>query len=191
MGEDPKSVATLARKRIAENQVFDVYFDHIAGPDGSEVPAYLVVAPKAAHANLVTGVSVLPEMDGRLGLLRVYRHAIGAVTLEVPRGFVESGEPDAQSAMRELDEEAGLAVAPEDLQSAGFMTPEASLLAARVHLFFAHRCRRVRAYAPEELGHHGLEWFTPAQALAMAAASEIQDPSTLLLVYRYALETSR
>ncbi|MBI3371298.1 MAG: NUDIX hydrolase [Betaproteobacteria bacterium] len=191
MGEKTKRVVTLARKRIAENQVFDVYFDHLAGPGENEVPTYLVVAPKAAHENLVTGVGVLPEMDGRLGLLRVYRHAIGAVTLEVPRGFVESGEPDAASAMRELDEEAGLVVAPEDLQSAGFMTPEGSLLAARVHLFFAHQCRRVRSYAPEELGHRGLEWFTPAQALAMAAASEIQDPSTLLLVYRYALEIAR
>lgn len=191
MGDQPKRVVTVTRKRIAENRVFDVYFDHLMGAGGNEVPAYLVVAPKATHENLVTGVSVLPEMDGRLGLLRVYRHAIGAVTLEVPRGFVESGEPDAASAMRELDEEAGLAVAPEDLQSAGFMTPEGSLLAARVHLYFAHRCRRVREYAPGELGHHGLEWFAPEQALAMAAASEIEDPSTLLLVYRYALETAR
>ena len=191
MSGAPKSVVTLARTRIAGNQVFDVYFDHVAGPGGNEVPAYLVVAPRVANENLVTGVSVLPEIDGRLGLLRVYRHAIGIVTLEVPRGFVDPGEADAASAMRELVEETGLAVAPVDLRSAGYIAPEGSLLAARVHLFFALRCRRVRDYVPDELGHHGLEWFTPAQALAMAAASEIQDPSTLLLIYRFALESPR
>lgn len=189
---DPKPPITLkSRRRIAENQVFDVYFDHIVHEGGAEVPTYLVVAPKAVSADLVTGVSVLPVMGGRVGLLRLHRHAIGALTWEVPRGFVEVGEPAAVSAARELEEEVGLRVAPENLADAGFMTPEAGIIAARVALFIARDCEPVRAFAADEMGHSAFVWFNLEEALTMAKSSEIQDPSTLLLIYRLAIDALR
>jgi len=183
-----RTVICKSRTRIAENQVFDVYFDHIAQPGGQEVPTYLVVAPKTSSANMVTGVSVLPLMDGKVGLLRLYRHAIGMSTWEVPRGFVDAGESAEESAARELDEEAGLQVPPGNLESMGFMTPEGSLIAARVHLFVAHDCQPLRPYRADELGHEALAWFPTDGAVAMARRAEIEDPSTLLLLYRLALD---
>jgi ADP-ribose pyrophosphatase len=183
-----RTVICKSRTRIAENQVFDIYFDHIAQPGGQEVPTYLVVAPKTSAANMVTGVSVLPVMDGKVGLLRLYRHAIGISTWEVPRGFVDAGESAEVSAARELDEEAGVRVRPEGLESMGCMTPEGSLLAARVHLFVAHDCEPLRPYQADELGHETLGWFPLEDALAMAHRGEIEDPSTLLLLYRTALD---
>jgi 8-oxo-dGTP pyrophosphatase MutT (NUDIX family) len=189
---DRKPPITLkSRRRIAENQVFDVYFDHIVHEGGAEVPTYLVVAPKAVSPDLVTGVSVLPVMDDRVGLLRLHRHAIGAMTWEVPRGFVEVGEPAAVSAVRELDEEVGLRVSPANLASAGLMTPEAGIIAARVALFIARDCEPVRDFAADEMGHSAFVWFNLEEALAMAKSSEIQDPSTLLLLYRLAIDALR
>lgn len=184
-------VTVLSRRRIAGNRVFDLYFDHVVPRDGEPVPEYLVVAPKHSHPGSVTGVSVLPEREGKLGLIRVYRHAIGRSVWEVPRGFVEPGESDAVSAMRELEEEAGLAAAPEDLLSVGAITPEAGVIAARVRLFLARRCRAVRDYAPSELGHEALEWFGPDAVHAMIDDGAIEDPSTQILVCRLALMTAR
>ena len=181
-------ITLKSRHRIARNQVFDVYFDHIAEEGGAEIPDYLVIAPRSAAEDLVTGVSVLPVMDGKIGLLRLYRRAIDGPAWEVPRGFVDSGEAPRRAAVRELDEEAGLAVEEHSLEDAGRITPEGGLIAARVALFIAHGCRRVRAFRTSELGHESFVWFSVGEGLAMANSSEIQDPSTLLLIYRLAMD---
>ena len=104
------SMVLRERRSLAENQVFRIYFDHVVDANGTEVPNYLVVAPKHQSADLVTGVSVLPLVAAKVGLLYLYRHAIGAMTWEVPRGFIDESETDLQSARRELLEEAGLEV---------------------------------------------------------------------------------
>mgnify|MGYP000991534652 CR=1 FL=1 len=139
MPSESRSRITLKTRRlIAENQVFDVYFDHIVEDGGAEVPAYLVVAPKAVSEDLVTGASVLPVMEGRIGLLRLYRHAIGELTWEVPRGFVEAGESPGDAAARELEEEAGLIV---DKDNAPRWNPPSltHVTDASVEAFFAPR----------------------------------------------------
>jgi len=192
MAEQSRDGVTLkSRRRIAENAVFDVFFDHIVDERGNEVPTYLVVAPKGVAGDLVTGVSVLPVNGGKVGLLRLHRHAVGQLTWEVPRGFVDAGESPAAAAIRELAEEAGLTVAVEDLVDAGRMTPEAGILAARVALFIARDCREKRAFVADEFGHADFVWFPLDEALTLARSSEIQDPSTLLLLQRIVIDGAR
>ena len=185
------SMVLRDRRMLAENQVFRIYFDHVVDANGIEVPNYLVVAPKYQSANLVTGVSVLPLMEGKVGLLYLYRHAIGAMTWEVPRGFIDEGETDLQSARRELQEEAGLDVSTGNIHSLGFITPEASLLVARIHLFVAEGCTREHSFLPSELGHQDMRWFEVDEAMAMAERGDSQDPSTLVALYRYSLRRRR
>ena len=189
----PVSMSMVLRERrsLAENQVFRIYFDHVVDANGTEVPNYLVVAPKHQSADLVTGVSVLPLVAAKVGLLYLYRHAIGAMTWEVPRGFIDEGETDLQSARRELQEEAGLEASTGNIHSLGFITPEASLLAARIHLFVAEGCTRENSFRPSELGHQEMRWFEFDEAMAMAERSDIQDPSTLVALYRYSLRQRR
>jgi len=49
--------------------------------------------------------------DGRLVLVRQYRHATGETLLEVPAGRLEPGEAPEAAARRELEEETGLRAA--------------------------------------------------------------------------------
>lgn len=171
---------------VCDNGVFNVYLDHLRDVGGAEVRDYLVVEPKQRTSDLVTGVSVLPFLDGRAGLLRVYRHAVARLMWEVPRGFVDAGESDEESAERELEEETGLGVYVGCLRSLGFIAPEAGLLAARVHIFSAEKCFQKRKYTPDEFGHRGLHWFSLDEIAVMAERSEIEDPSTLVAIYRCA-----
>lgn len=69
---------SLKRKLACENSRFSVYFDEIAGQGQASSRDYLVVAPKHRTESLVTGVEVLPICDDKIGLIRVYRHAIQA-----------------------------------------------------------------------------------------------------------------
>jgi 8-oxo-dGTP pyrophosphatase MutT (NUDIX family) len=124
-------------------------------------------------------------MDGRLGLLRVYRHAIKRYLWEIPRGFVDPGEPGRNSAKRELEEETGLTCANGDLEPLGVIAPEPGVLAARVQLFVARHCKQVRPFKAEEFGHKEFRWIEPNAFFAMCQDEEIQDSSTLITCLRY------
>ena len=176
---DPQSIS-VKRNFVCENSRFSIFLDDLSCQGWRSIADYLVVAPKQLAGNLVAGVAVLPIVDDKIGLLRIYRHAIQCYLWEIPRGFVEPGEPDRSAALRELAEETGLACAEDDLESLGIVAPEPGVLAARAHLFVARRCKRVRPFSVEEFGHIDFRLFDPAQVLALHRAGEIQDSTTLL-----------
>lgn len=185
MSEKPPLIKVHAHRLVAENLRFELFFDHIEAPDGQQVENYLVVAPRVKTKQLVTGVSVFPMWEGKVALVRVYRHPLRAYCWELPRGFIDEGEAPAVSAMRELAEETGLTCRPEDLQSLGLYAPEAGTLAARVHLFIAHHCARNREFIADEFGHHALQFFTLDELDTLIKSGEIQEPGTLIAYYRY------
>lgn len=176
----------LTKRTLAcENSRFSVFLDELAGHGWPSVQDYLVVAPKQVTDNLVTGVAVLPIVDGKIGLLRIYRHAIQSYLWEIPRGFVDPGESDRTSALRELEEETGLACADADLESLGLVAPEPGILAGRAHLFVARRCRTIKPFSGEEFGHREFRLFELEQVLDLYALSEIQDSTTLSAYFLY------
>lgn len=186
MDRQTVSYPALTERRLAcENERFSVFLDELTCEGRPYAPDYLVVAPKQVAANLVTGVAVLPICEGRIGLIRVYRHAIQSDSWEIPRGFVEEGEGGLASALRELEEETGLSCDPNEIRSLGFITPDAAVLAARVHVHVALRCVRVRSYTSMELGHREFRLFDNAEVRDMISRSEIQDPCTLIAFYRH------
>ena len=179
-----ESTGRVNRKLACENRQFFVYFDEI-GSKTDSAANYLVVAPKQVYQGFVTGVAVLPVCDGKIGLLRIYRHAIEEDSWEIPRGFIEKDETPLDSAVRELQEETGLMCARDQMKPLGFVTPDAGILAARVQLFAALRCSRKSLYRPAELGHEQLAFFEVDEVRRRIVNSEIQDPCTAIAFYRY------
>jgi len=185
MSQKPPPIKLHAHRLVAENLRFELFFDHIEAADGQQVDNYLVVAPRVKTDQLVTGVSVFPIWEGKVGLLHIYRHPLRAYCWELPRGFIDEGEAPEVSARRELEEETGLSCRPENLQSLGLYAPEAGTLAARVHLFVAHHCTREIDFKAEEFGHHALQFFSLDEIGALIERGEIQEPGTLIAYYRY------
>ena len=181
----PPTIQLKERMLACSNSRWNVYLDHVVDENGIEVRDYLVVEGRVATKELVTGVCVLPVLEGRIGLLRSYRHGIREDVWEAPRGFVDEDEDVATSALRELREETGLTCAPDDLIPLGFITPEASTLAARGALFATTNCVAVGHPDHTEAGMGELELFTLEEIAEMAWQSTIQDASTLVAYYRY------
>jgi 8-oxo-dGTP pyrophosphatase MutT (NUDIX family) len=189
MDRDAASRPSLGKRRVVcENSRFEVFLDDVQSENGDHIRNYLVVAPKMLTGDLIAGVAVLPIVDDKIGLLRIYRHAIQCYLWEIPRGFVDPAESDRSAALRELEEETGLACAEDDLESLAIVAPEPGILAARAHLFVACRCKIVRPFSGEEFGHIDFRLFDPAQVLALHRAGEIQDSTTLLA---YCLHSGR
>jgi ADP-ribose pyrophosphatase YjhB (NUDIX family) len=173
------------RKLVCENSQFHIFFDELTLQGRTTVSDYLVVAPKRVAADLITGVAILPVVDGKIGLIRIYRHPIQQYSWEIPRGFIDQREASASAAGRELKEETGLDCKPEAIRSLAFITPDGGILAARVQLFAAMECAKEREYAPAEIGHRELRFFNIQEVEGMILRSELQDPSTIIAFFMY------
>lgn len=185
-GDGDLPIEVVGRRLVCENTKFFVFFDHVIDHAGGEVKNYLVVAPKNMGKNLVTGVAILPIIDEQVGLIHIYRPAIRDYSWEIPHGFVDEGEDEGTSALRELLEETGVTVEPERFSSMGYITPDTGVLAARVHLFLAeagHATQRIQ----HELGLREFRFFPFAKFEEMIKRSEIQDTFTLAAWCKYQL----
>ena len=70
-------------------------------PDGRIMSEYYVLE----YPDWVNGVGITEE--GKIVMVRQYRHAGGLVSLELPGGCVEDGESPAEAMAREMLEETG------------------------------------------------------------------------------------
>jgi ADP-ribose diphosphatase len=91
----------LSSQRVYEGRIFDVTVDRVQLPHGREATLEIV-----RHEGSVVLIPVTDE--GKLLLVRQYRHAVGRFLWELPAGSLESGEDLEAAAMRECHEELGL-----------------------------------------------------------------------------------
>jgi ADP-ribose pyrophosphatase len=173
------------RTLVCENKVFSVFLDHVSGAGGHDVAQYLSVVPRHEGIAGIAGVSVLPLMGDRIGLIRVFRHPLRRWAWEVPKGFVDAGETVEQAALRELGEETGYDAKADQLQPLGIVAPEPGVIQGRVQAYAALLNERDvrRPIARGELGHGALQFFRREEIIALVAAGGIEDAATLALMF--------
>ena len=174
----------LGRRLACENAIFRVYLDRVVDGRGRLVENYLVVEPKLRADGRTAGVAILPVLSpevgpSKIGLLSVFRYPIGAVSLEIPRGFMEKGETEKEAATRELSEETGLSCAPRKLLHIANIAPEAGIIASRCAVFAALACRPAGRKSAE-FGHGELKFYSTDEVRDLMGAMKIQDPCTLI-----------
>jgi ADP-ribose pyrophosphatase len=91
----------LASEELFNGRVVKLSIDEVRLPDGRTARWERVSHPGA--------VGIVPLLeDGRVVMVRQYRHAVGGVLLEIPAGKLDTGESPEDTARRELAEEVGL-----------------------------------------------------------------------------------
>lgn len=107
---------TVESKVVAEGRVIKVRVDVIETPDGHRVKRDIV-----EHRGAVAMVPI--DAEGRVILVRQYRHAAGKWLLEIPAGTLDPGEDPLEAAQRELREEIGFAAGRIDLLAGCYAAP--------------------------------------------------------------------
>lgn len=90
----------LESEKIFRGAVFDIERDRLLEENGVEIVRDVVRHPGGAGALPLFG-------DGRVALVRQYRHPARRELLEIPAGRIETGETPEECAAREVEQETG------------------------------------------------------------------------------------
>lgn len=123
----------LTEKLLESKQVFSggllrVLCDTVQLPNGKQSARELVRHPGGACVCAI-------DDQLRVAMVRQFRYACGGETLELPAGKIDAGEEPLETALRELQEEAGLAA--EDVIDLGAMYPSPGYTDEVVHMYLA------------------------------------------------------
>ncbi|MCP4689575.1 MAG: NUDIX hydrolase [Desulfobacterales bacterium] len=130
-----KNVMPAARvhetREVYRGKCFSFKVEDVTLPNGERSEYAMVRHPGST--------AVVPVLDdGRVVMTRQYRHVIGEYILEIPAGTMEPGEPPAECARRELEEETGMA--------AGTLTE-----LARIHILPSYSDELIHVYLARDL----------------------------------------
>ncbi len=126
------------------------------------------------------GVIVLPVMDNRIILVRIYRHATRSWHLEIPRGFGNPGTPANDQAKSEISEEIGGKIS--ELVPLGSVHSNTGIEGNKITVFLA----KLSSLGNPELeeGIAKINMFSLPEVEHKIATSQITDAFTITAVYR-------
>ena len=148
--------------------IFDVVRERVTLPSGLEQEIEVVL-----HSGAVAVAAL--DAQGRLALVRQYRHAAGDWLVEIPAGRVEEGEDRLAAAKRELEEETGLRAKRWSLLREFFAAP--GFCSERLSIYLAEELESVRE---GRLAHDADEELESFFAPLAEVLRDAQDAKTLI-----------
>lgn len=160
----------LESEKIFKGAVFDVERDSLREENGIEIIREVVRHPGGAGA--------LPLFDdGRVALVKQYRHPARRELLEIPAGRIEYGETPEMCAAREMEQETGFRAGRIEKLAEFYTTP--GFCEEKLHVYLATDL----APSSQALDHDELVevvYLPFAEAARMAESGGIEDSKTII-----------
>ena len=165
---------TLETRELFRGRILRLEVDRVELEDGSVSSREVVRHPG--------GAAILPlDADGQVTLVRQFRYAFGQELLEIPAGKLEPGEDPKAAAIRELEEECGLAAgAVTDL---GCIYPSVGYDDEIIYLYLARDLRPTEA-RPDAGEFVSLERYPLSTLAEMAESGVLRDAKTVTAVLK-------
>lgn len=166
--DDPRD--TVQRHTLYRGEVVDLGRESVRLPNGRQTDLEVVRHPGGAAV-------VALDTRGRVCLLRQFRHAAGDWLWELPAGKIDPGEDAERTAVRELEEEAGLRAGRWKRLGRVLTTP--GFCDEIVHLFQATELQQVAA---QPQAHEVIEvhWLDYREAVREIRNGTIYDAKTVI-----------
>ena len=159
------------RRTLYRGQTVSLGLESFHPPDdGREVVTLEIVRHPGAAVIAAT------DANGRICLIRQYRHAASGWVWELPAGVIETGETPEQTARRELEEETGCTASRWERLASFYSSPGYS--DEFLHAFSA---RDIRTGNQSLQAHELIEihWLDPGEVRDMIARRDIIDAKTI------------
>jgi len=171
-----RQARVLSSRVVYGGKVFSVRRDRVAEPGGVIASRDIVV-----HPGSVVLLPVFP--DGKILLVRQYRHAARAFLWELVAGRVDAGESPAQAAHRELAEETGYSA--RKLRRLLVIFPSPGFVSERMWIFSATGLTPGAA-RPEDDERISARRFSLAAAERMIRRGTLRDAKSIAAILYYA-----
>ncbi len=125
---------TLSSEYLVRHPYFTARKDKCVTPEGKIIEEYFVVELPA------TACAVAITEDGKVLMVKQYRHPVGDVLLELPGGFIDKNELPEVAMARELMEETGYAFS--SIEEVGKIAANPGVLDNFTRLFLARGGRK-------------------------------------------------
>jgi len=172
----------IETRSIHRGKIVDLEIQKVRLPNEHVVEMEILHHPGAA--------AIVPlDNNGRVLLVRQYRHATGGYLLEVPAGKLYKGEPPESCALREGEEETGRKA--KDLVPLGWIWTTPGFTDEKIWLFLATGLSETQQ-SLEKDEVISIEHVPLGEAIGMAESGEITDAKSVcaLLRVKHAMRAS-
>lgn len=167
---DKPAVRVLTHRRVYDGKILALELDEIQEEGGVKALREVV-----RHRGSVAALPV--DGEGRLVLVRQYRHPVGRAMWEVPAGILEKGESPEQAVRREVEEEVGRRAG--HLERWAVFHPTPGFCDEVLHLFRATQLQEAPVNRDEDEVLE-VKWYTLDEARALLRAGEVKDAKTII-----------
>ena len=176
-GDEKGGLVVLSRREVYSGRVLRLEVDEVRETNGATGIREVV-----RHRGSVATLAV--HEDGRIVLVRQWRHPVGARMWELPAGLLDAGESPMEGARRELEEETGLRAASVTPLADFYTTP--GFCDERMYVFRATSFTEVPP-RPDDDEVIEVKTCTLPEAMEMIRRGEIREGKTLVGLLQEAL----
>ena len=165
----------LSSKTLYQGRVFGVRRDEVIEPGGVRATRDIVAHPGS--------IVVLPVfLDGRILLIRQYRHSVGDFLWELVAGRIDAGETPLAAARRELREETGFTA--RGLRKLLELVPTPGFVSEKMVIFLAEGLMAGKAQ-PESDERITARRFRPPEIERMIRSGRLRDAKSVAALLYY------
>ena len=171
----------LTEKTVKQNVIYDgkiirVRVDDATLPNGKPCKREIVDHPG--------GACVLYVKENKVLLVKQFRYAYGEAIYEIPAGKLNEGEDPMVSAIRELEEEAGLKA--KSVKHLFTFYPTPGYTNEKIYVYYAEEVTEGRVHL-DEGAFLNSEYLPLSEVVEMIEKGEIRDAKTIIAVQWYLL----
>jgi ADP-ribose pyrophosphatase len=118
----------ISHKKVYSNEYLEIFEDQLSINGVNKI---YIRGNRKDYATIVPFIS-----DNEIMIIKSYRHLVDSIQIELPSGYMESGETNKDSALRELKEETGYIA--REIEMIGEYTLDYSMFNQRGYVFVAY-----------------------------------------------------
>lgn len=164
---------TVKSESIYKGRIIELHVDDIILPDGNYAKREVI-----EHGG---GAAVVCERNGKILLVKQFRHPYKEIVLEIPAGKINIGENPSDTAVRELEEECGVRAERAELMFTVYPSP--GYTAEKIYIYKATGLTETKVH-PDADEFVSSEWYDKDELKNMIDRGEIKDGKTLIALLK-------